>query len=502
MPYNVLIVDDEPLARAGLRAMYDWISNGFQVVGEASDGKKALQLMEKVHVDIVITDIAMPVMDGLEFSREARRRYPEAKILLLSCHNEFDYAREAMRFGASDYLLKAKLEPEDLHRSLMQIYNQLVRERRSAGERSLLSALDNINDWRASSGGHTGEYVIAVCVPVSLKTGLDARSEAGLYERMTGIYYRELPDDFAVRYGSRQLVLWISAKVESAAWEKICRLHLLWNNGHIPSTIGLSAVYPTRDGIRSAFFEAASAVQRQFFEGDGRIYKAPVRSAFARRDPAKFQECKKALKNALNEGFTEKAYELLVKIVSCWNETWTREDVIGQAKELVHVFLSADRDPKAKLAEELEAVDRCRHIESLKASLFTRLDRLFPKHECTGDYHSKAIAKAIEFIKTHYKDDISLTDAAAHVSMSRNYFCEQFKKHTGLTFIDFVTGVRMNAAKRLLQDQQCKIYEVAEQCGFNDVKHFSKQFRKVFGQSPKEFQGKFGQLTDGKNISP
>lgn len=483
MPYKVLIVDDEPLARAGLRTLYDWNANGFQVVGEASNGKRALTAMKDVHVDIVITDIAMPVMDGLEFSKAARKQYPNTKIILLSCHNEFDFACEAMRLGASDYLLKAQLEPGDLHRSLSHLHRQITQERRTLGERSLIAALDGFDDWRnPAEDDRDDSYFISVCTP--------ERQSFDHYDRLKDMFYRVVPNGYASRYGSKQTVMWLPAKDECSALQMMAQLHLLWLDAGLGCTVGLSGLCLSSSELRTAYSDAAAAAQRQFFEGSGRVYTLAKRGAESKKETNKFNECKTALMNALQQGFTEKAYEMLVKIVSAWDEAFTRDEVASQAKELMHVFLSAERAHKADLADQLAEIERCPHIQALKAFLFTSFDRLCPVNEGNEDYHGKCMQKAVDYIKRSYTDDIGLADVASHVSMSRNYFSEQFKKHTGLTFIDFLTNTRLQAAKKLLQEEQFKIYEVAVRSGFNDVKHFSKRFKKVFGQSPKEFQGK------------
>jgi two-component system response regulator YesN len=486
MPYNVLIVDDEPLAREGLRSMYDWDFNGFHVVGEASDGRRALKALETAQVDIIITDIAMPVMDGLELSRETKKQYPRTKILLLSCHNEFDYAREAIRLGASDYLLKAAFEADDLHRALVSIRNQLSKEARADGEKVLLASLNGFHDEDSVRGllSHIEKYVVGVCVPE-----LNSLSASDVNERLIQSFYLNVPFGFAVRFDRGQLVLLFPVAQEELPWESAIRLHQSWTDENMAVTFGLSPLYTKADELHSAYREASSAISRSFFGGIGGVYCGAEQRALSKKDYEKFQERKLSLKKSITDQFTEKAYEQLVKMISAWNDAWLREDIMNQAKELVHVFL-ASMDTPTELSVELSAVDACQDIETLKAFLFHRLERVCPPAPQMEDYHSKMITKAVEYIRHRFTDDISLADVADHVSISRNYFSEQFKKHTGHTFIEFITMTRMNEAKTLLQDGQCKIYEVAQRCGFNDVKHFSKQFRKYFGMSPSDYQGK------------
>lgn len=119
--YRVLLVDDEKIARIGLRTTFDWERHGFTLVGEASNGQNAMKWIQNQEIDILITDIAMPVMDGLELTRKTKELCPWVKVLLLSCHNDFEYVREGIRLGASDYILKPTLNSD----SLITVLNQM-----------------------------------------------------------------------------------------------------------------------------------------------------------------------------------------------------------------------------------------------------------------------------------------------------------------------------------------------------------------------------------------
>ncbi|MFD0710547.1 response regulator [Paenibacillus sp. GCM10027626] len=256
---KVLLVDDEKMARMGLRAVIDWDASGFELVGEASNGEKAMRWVDEGEVDILITDIAMPVMDGLELTRIAKEKCPWIKVLLLSCHSDFEYVREGVRLGASDYILKPMLEEEALLAILRQMRAKLKEEREN-----------------------------------------------------------------------QQIVEWYKKRNLS-----------LGSGGGKPDTT----------------------------------------------------------------------------------------------------------------------------------------------------LHQRLIQQATAYIDAHFTSPITLQQAADKANVSRNYFSEMFKRVTGQNFIDYIIALRVNRAKQLLQTSSLKVYEVAEQSGFNDVKHFSKQFKKIVGCSPAEFQG-------------
>src|SRR5512139_3240877 len=129
MSYKVFLVEDEIVAREGIRDNVDWIANGFDFCGEAPDGEIALPLLLTIKPDLLITDIKMPFMDGLQLCRIIRERLPTTKVIILSGHDEFEYAREAIRLGVTEYLLKP-VTVQDLHQVLFRIYNQLEQEKK------------------------------------------------------------------------------------------------------------------------------------------------------------------------------------------------------------------------------------------------------------------------------------------------------------------------------------------------------------------------------------
>lgn len=304
---RVLLVDDEFIARVGLRTTFDWEGNGYKLVGEAANGLRAMKWIENREVDILITDIAMPVMDGLELTRRTRELCPWVKVLLLSCHSDFDYVREGIRLGASDYILKPTLSSE------------------------------------------------------SLKTSLDQMREKFQQEQVN----RQLLD----KYRDKQL---------AEQQEELGKLPIPAINGN---------------------WEARSSLQQ------------------------------------VGDSFIE-----------------------------------------------------------------------LPAQQDTGipdiTLHERIVTQAVQFMAEHFTEVISLQQVADVVNVSRNYFSEIFKRVTGTNFIDYLIALRVNRAKELLTESTLRVYEVAEQSGFNDVKHFSKQFKKIVGLSPAEFHGHRtnhgGQTNSGK----
>lgn len=153
---RILIVDDEYIMRRGIRYMIDWEEQGFQIVGEASNGKEALDLMLELKPHIVFCDIAMPVMDGIDFVRVAHKKYPDVQILILSGYDKFEYVRQALINGAVDYILKPTLNPEELCKILGKMADRIPGMRLKKKDVSTRESVGVLSERSGSGIEHTG----------------------------------------------------------------------------------------------------------------------------------------------------------------------------------------------------------------------------------------------------------------------------------------------------------------------------------------------------------
>ncbi|MEX1029197.1 MAG: response regulator, partial [Paenibacillaceae bacterium] len=176
---NIMIVDDEPIIRIGLRTLIDWDLHGLTLIGEASDGEEALEFMNKHRVDILVTDIRMPRMDGLELIRRAKLKQEDIGVLVLSCLDDFSYVKEAMKLGARDYILKPTMEPEELINILNSIGEQLSNERKRDEH------IRQLNIQLAQSKPYQLEARIRKCLELGIE---DVLLEQELFNEHTSLY--------------------------------------------------------------------------------------------------------------------------------------------------------------------------------------------------------------------------------------------------------------------------------------------------------------------------
>lgn len=292
--YRVLLVDDEAIARTGLRSTFDWEKYGYRLVGEASNGQRAMKWIVNGDLDILITDIAMPVMDGLELTRRTRELCPWVKVLLLSCHSDFEFVREGIRLGASDYILKPTLDADSLvavldhmrlkleeekqmQRILTEHEQQQRLNKKKAAGKMLFQALSGEPDALAKleAWNHNGSYLLAV---LQLDSDLGAAA-AGVQpkdwqeeiERFMGQLYDQAPEALAARLETDRIAVCLPLRDEAngqdSGYEGAIRLP-------IRSTMGLSRRYNSMDKLQEAFREAAESLEGLFFHPDQQILRA------------------------------------------------------------------------------------------------------------------------------------------------------------------------------------------------------------------------------------
>ncbi|CAM4400631.1 response regulator [Paenibacillus alkaliterrae] len=513
--YRVLLVDDEKMARIGLRSTFDWEKHGFTLVGEASNGQKAMKWIENQEVDILITDIAMPVMDGLELTRKTRELCPWVKVLLLSCHSDFEYVREGIRLGASDYILKPTLNTDSLETVLRQMCQKLEEEsenrkmvkqfedqqrmnKRNELEKLFCKALCGDGDAieRMKSECPEESYRVA-----ALEITAFGKSDAEMNDLLTGqgealkqCLYQSLGSLVLVMIRPDLLLALLPANdyPDGTLRELIEQYSQHAASNRIYVSAGLSGVYDGYLDLQDACKESKRVLASGFFRGPCCLLAAEDHRTPELAPRLPFHTALHELRESLTMGYHSKAEQLVEQIMEYWLPQYrTKEEVLQEAEELLSLF-ALYKDADSSIIRQIRELSRLCYVTDVIHHVKECYRRLgggdgSPKPDKT--LHQRIVMEAVAFIENHYRDSISLQQVADAVNVSRNYFSEMFKRVTGENFIDYLIALRVKRAKELLQGSSLKVYEVAEQSGFNDVKYFSKQFKKIVGLTPAEFQG-------------
>ncbi|MFH2114475.1 MAG: response regulator [Spirochaetota bacterium] len=521
--YSVFLVEDEIVVREGIRNSIPWASTPYSLSGEAPDGELALSMMKDIKPDILITDIKMPFMDGLELSRVIRKTQPWVKIIILSGHDEFSYAKEAISIGVEEYLLKpvsasdmiacldkvaGKIEEEK--KSRLSLENLLLQVRSTSGylrEKwlcELVGGFVNTGDAveRAREFGFdliAKAYLVAV---VELETEASKYSDFAAVKLIVNSLVHDREDVILFARSMDNLVLLFKQTGCDSFEETVYSLcqavkHEVERKTGCMATIGIGSVVGRIAEIPLSSAEAEKALKH--FARTGRRVIAGVadietfnESDLVRLDGDPIAERLHFAKRGDIPGIVSHYMEIIgdKPIQSSLLGYYLLGDILVASAKLVEELGGKMQDLFPSMLEQEHIAEIVASRESFSMALADLLEKLidFRDSMVTGKHHAM-IQKAKQYIDSNYaSQDISLHSVAAVVNVSPNHFSSIFSQETGGTFIEYLTYVRISRAKLLLLTTSMRSAEIAYEAGFSDPHYFSFIFKKNAGVSPREFR--------------
>ncbi len=524
--YSVFIVDDEVIVREGLRKRIDWEHSAFSFAGEAGDGEIALSMIQDIKPDILITDIRMPFMDGLELAREVKKIQPWIKILILSGHDEFDYAKKAISIGVEEYILKP-FTPDEILASLTKIADALDKESRESSDisrmkRELESGYNLARDKMltdlvlgAMDSSRAMEKAGEFGIKLRSRFYMVSVSEINSGDDMDKLL--EAKSRISSSFGGEGICFFISPETlvaivqgqtaqacEDAAFsfaESVKHEGEKVEGVRIVTAISNPVEHIA--SISDAFKEASHLLKRCRFTGLSRIVSSndvgedalgsdggslvlqendPLVDRLSYAGESEIDQIVSEYISLLgNNGgsFSIIASYLLVDVIMAVSKVI--ESLGGDVKQVMPEILSRSFVENAVQSQE-------RFIGEVKVILRKLLD--WRNSRSSGRY-SDVILRAKKFIDENYADpDICLRSVAQEVNFSPNHFSTVFSQDCGMTFIEYLTQVRIAQAKKLLKSTDRKSADIAYEVGFNDPHYFSFIFEKEVSLSPREWRQK------------
>jgi two-component system, response regulator YesN len=521
MAYKIFLVEDEVVTREGVRENVDWQAHGFEFCGEAADGESALPLLQTTRPDVLITDIKMPFMDGLQLSKIVRERMPGVKIVILSGHDEFEFAQQAVNLGVTEYLLKpvtvkklhqvlqklaAQLDQEQKDQQTLKQYQAQIDENRAAlRERLLLKLIMGvIGPTEAIEQGQLlGIDLIARCyLVVILNTGLSDRSDQFDYDEHQQVLHtitslvENNPDVFTLNKNWEDLVLLLKGSTPEYLEEDrdllLTQINREVSKSRYRLTIGSGSCKSHLTDISESFIEALLSIHNLTGRNKNGVSPAVDRSELLKID-------KSAIENFLKCGTLDEFDSFFSDFIHPLVESALRSrlikdylfiDLVLAAAKLVNDLggeieqVIPELDSIDTLLANISTIDQLREqTYRILASVLALRDKL------PGSPHTLIIYQAKKYIDSHYADpDLSLNSVAAQVNLSANHLSVVFSQETPQTFKEYLTEVRINKAKALLRTTSSSVAEIAYQVGYNDPHYFSAAFKKNTGLSPTEFR--------------
>lgn len=536
---KVFLVEDEMVIRRGIKNSIDWEKEGYIFCGEASDGELAYPMIIKEKPDILITDIRMPFMDGLELCKLVKKELPNIKILILSGYDEFDYAKEAIRLGVTEYLLKpissGKLlealngvsesirrekEDKDLVRKYMEEMRENTEhekqkffEQMIAGNLSMADALETGKKYEMNlSAGMYNLLLFRFTLGEENRKSGELLGEAEYaIEKLT----ERLEYVFEFQRGVEGWAFLLMADNEEQMSERVKELskdleEIMKNYSTIAYFGGIGQPVARLRELEESFREAERALAARFTMELNRIISVEdIRMAqnvdtLDDIEITSFGEIEKTrtmLEKFLNNGVEDEIDEFVDVYINELPEenlksVLMRQYIIMDAYIVMMSFCEKIEGIEGKMqaqSEELKnSMKTIQTLEEIKNYIRMLLKKIIGVRDTiSGRRYSDIIEIAKDQIrKTYMSDEISLNTIAAEVGMSPSYFSSIFSKEMGKTFVEYLTEIRMDRAKELLMCSSMKTSEIGYEVGYKDPHYFSYIFKKTQNCTPKEFRAR------------
>lgn len=519
--YKVILIEDEIVTREGIRDNVNWNAHGFQFSGDAPDGEIALSLLESTRPDLIITDIKMPFMDGLQLCRIVRERMPETKIIILSGHDEFEYAHKAINLGVKEYILKPvtveklqeildkiakQLDKEQTEKEkLIKLQNQVNETKAILKERFLLKVvIGAVTSTEAVEESQSLElnlvakyYLVAL-----LRFELEDRSESFDLDEYQDIQQKVAnlistnPDAFLLKKDWQELVLLMKGNtVEFLEEERdliIDQIKQKVDGSRYQLTIGKGSPKDRIAFIYKSFIEAYEDTENENEETGSTANNTEERLKLLKID-------KSAVDNFLRCGVKEDVEYFYDQFIQELGEEALKSNliknyifmdiIIATAK-----FINELGEDINMVVEDFNSIEKIlmniKTGEQLKQRAIKILhSALVFRDSLTNDQYKGMISQVKNYIITHFMDpELSLNEVANHVNLSPSHFSVIFSQENKQTFKEYLTEIRILRAKELLRTTSQGANEISIQIGYNDPHYFSYVFKKNTGLSPTEFR--------------
>lgn len=503
---KVIVVDDESPVRQWFRFCIERSNKPFVVVGEAKNGKEALALIEEETPDIVLTDIRMPGLDGISLLKEINKMNRNISVAILTSYAEFEYAKEAIIYGADDYILKTEVDEADIIEVLdniarkrsksllaedvlknlqMQILNNIL-SKVSRGEVSSNEINKELEDVKIRPG-ESNIFAIAV----KLKSKMSRIMLEDIIKNNSNIRntYYTIDDN--------NDILFIISSIKGSSSRRNAFDSLndfvneLKNFLKQYKAIGISNLYDSSGKIKEVFYEALVSMYQYFFKNRGIItYYFQLEDVTP--ESSVIQSFEKQIFNAINSANIERLAELLDNFFK-----YLKKFSSGLYYDLIEIFdeifnmletylkynnLDFTLNKVDKVLNEKETLNEFELWVKDEIAMVVEAVKNRNVYNCC----SKAVRTALEFMENNYQDNLTLDLVASTVHLNPDYFSKLFKKETGQNFSKYLVDLRINKAKELIENTDLKIYEVAEQVGYSNLSYFSRIYKKHTGINPTE----------------
>jgi two-component system response regulator YesN len=506
MMYKAVIVDDEKIVRVALKTMMDWEAAGFEICEAAGNAQTALKAIHRHNPDLVITDIVMPEMDGLDLIRSARTGGYDGEFIILTNHQDFNYAIEAMHNEVLDYIIKTDISPEIIGEAVQKAKDKIVMRRRSSREdRTTVDDDDDTEKIRqhlrepsqevSFSAPLHGLYIfLPSCFNVSPN-----ETSPGTLRNIVGEAVKELhtrlisltPESLLI-----PLTMDFAADLTESGNKIIPRIQNLVQL-YMNSLCGfvLSSTIETSTDLDAALERCRASAWAVLYDGYSKLIREDEASRFAKGD-LKGKQTYADLTHLINEyGYEEAKEQIRTLAAHCRKRRIEAETVSHLFQAMLHLlhmdygvwFPQGAQEPGAP--RKLNTLDQySRALESMVDAIgHNKID--FSETACRRE-----VLRIDHHIKEHIREKITLSVLSESVNMSENYISRLFKAETGINIIQYINLIKLEKAKELLLIKDNSIKQVSFMVGYDTPSYFNRLFNKLYGINPSDYIQMIDQL--------
>jgi len=533
--YKVIIVDDDYPVLELLSEAIDWPALGFELQGMYENGAVAYQAVSCAPPDIVITDIGMPRMNGIELLRELKAIKDDLKAIIITCHDDFEFAKQALQLGVHEYMLKETFVPDDLRALLLEMKRRLDMERQTLKEMDRLQRLAHtsgmlvkqrfirqllqhpllhVGSWQEEARQYSIDFDAGLsCLPVIayvddyLSVKRRFIQEDTLMFAVSNVFDEALSaiDGRAVHFvydAKRSFILvnyrpTITSSIYAETTAMLSRIQsVLRRTLKLSMSFIIGEASRTPQELQANLLKLSSAVSQRFYMNAGeieviRLADEGKEDLFSWYDAAmnEFRELM-VRSDAVQMHAALRKWMQRIRESRCKPEQvkdWALKLLLDMKLKLHALGSFRAANSADVLHKEADGLDTLAELEAWLLRHFHALaDRMV---ELIGRFSRREIQQACQYVERHMDKRITLDEVAAYLHLNASYFSRLFHKENGMTFIEYVTHMKMNRAKELLDQTSHSIGKICEMLGYDNQSYFIKTFKNYVGITPSEYRG-------------
>ena len=497
---NILIADDEKIEREGIRYLLS-LEKGERRIFEAANGKQAMQILRTENIDMILTDIKMPVMDGLELARRAKELFPEIRIVIFSGYNDFTFAQEAIRYGVTDYILKP-VDPDNFH-EIIEKAEKNMRERQAeenreirrqnflqqyflqnylySGKKEILEKAGEFVDLDKWNGWHCA-------ILIETDTAFFDTAE----ENFPGELQKELRRVFFyLNLNERQSLLLFQDVYCDYLLVANHLYTFLKRNYMVRIYLAVSRKFDGCECLPEILGQLEQQMEEKFYHPEKHIFSCEEEEL--KMVAGEVQDSQ--LMQMISEDISRKDTEQLWKHFECLKEKYSSNTQFS-AMYIKFVFSNVIQElfqenqfaDEHRLEQEIDRLYSCGNIMDILKVTEDNIREYEKFLERSMSESRNEVAAVKNYIYQHYGEDLNLEMLAEKVYLSSGYLSFIFKKETGMNLNRFIKVFRMEKAGEFLRDTNMKVAQISEKVGFANVSYFCRSFREYYGCSPESYR--------------